>query len=194
MMSAARGNATFLWQGGEPLLADLPFFEQVVSFQAQYARPHTLIHNAIQTNGTLITRRWAAFFRRYAFVVGVSLDGPQHIHDSQRVTSSGAGTYSAMMKGVHTLRTEGVDPNILMVLHEDHIQRQEQLLAWIDREAFRHVQFIPCMSFTAQQSTPNANYAISAEQYGQFLCNVSTFIIAVEVALATVLCRIPLQV
>lgn len=170
MMSAARGNATFLWQGGEPLLAGLPFFEQIVSFQAQYARPHTLIHNAIQTNGTLITRRWAAFFKRYAFVVGVSLDGPQHIHDVQRITSSGAGTYSAVMKGVHTLRAEGVDPNILMVLHEDNIQRQEELFDWMDRESFRHVQFIPCMSFTSQQSTTDSSYAISAEQYGTFLC------------------------
>ncbi|HWI15152.1 MAG TPA: radical SAM protein, partial [Burkholderiales bacterium] len=80
-MAASKGTVGFAWQGGEPLLAGLPFFETVVSLQAQHAPPNTAIGNAIQTNGTLLSDAWARFFRQYSFLVGVSIDGPKDIHD-----------------------------------------------------------------------------------------------------------------
>lgn len=98
MDGAIPGVASFAWQGGEPLLAGKPFFEQVVRLQAAYAPPRTVISNALQTNGTLLDAEWAAFFKQYAFLIGVSLDGPQPIHDKHRVTGSGAGSYQAVMR------------------------------------------------------------------------------------------------
>ncbi|MFD1906463.1 hypothetical protein ACFSQ7_24590 [Paenibacillus rhizoplanae] len=66
-MEMSKGSASFAWQGGEPLLAGLDFFEEVVTLQAAYAPAHTAISNALQTNGTLITDKWAALFRKYQF-------------------------------------------------------------------------------------------------------------------------------
>ena len=73
-MKKSNGSATFAWQGGEPLLAGLDFFEEVVALQSKYAPPNTIISNSLQTNGTLINEKWAKFFKTYNFLIGVSLD------------------------------------------------------------------------------------------------------------------------
>lgn len=70
-MKRSSGIATFSWQGGEPLLAGLSYFEQVISFQAKYAPPHTMISNALQTNGTLIHEKWAKFLNGITFWLGL---------------------------------------------------------------------------------------------------------------------------
>src|SRR5438132_12323292 len=85
--------ASIAWQGGEPTLAGLPFFERVVALQAAPARPPMTISNALQTNGILLNDDWGAFLRRYNFLVGVSLDGPPEIHDQQRRARSGRGSF-----------------------------------------------------------------------------------------------------
>ena len=164
------GVAAFAWQGGEPLLAGLKFFEEVVSDQAQYAHPHTIISNAIQTNGTLITPAWAEFFKHYHFLVGVSLDGPEAIHDARRVTRTGLGSYRRVMRGIEHLRRAGVDFNILTVLHEHNIHQVGALFDFYRREGLSYVQCIPAMDFHAQEPHKPPRYVISPEDYGQFLC------------------------
>lgn len=169
-MGQSQGVASFAWQGGEPLLAGKPFFEQVVRLQAAYAPPRTVISNALQTNGTLLDAEWAAFFKQYAFLIGVSLDGPQPIHDKHRVTGSGAGSYQAVMRGIDHLRQAGVDYNILTVIHEDNVGEAAALMDFFAAERFTHVQFIPCMDFRSQNVDAPGIYTITPEQYGQFLC------------------------
>ncbi|MDP6050450.1 MAG: radical SAM protein, partial [SAR202 cluster bacterium] len=78
-------HLTFLWQGGEPTIMGLQFFDAAMELERKVARgmlptaiPH--ISNAIQTNGTLLTQEWAKFFKKWRFLVGVSLDGPQEWH------------------------------------------------------------------------------------------------------------------
>ena len=169
-MAVASGAASFAWQGGEPLLAGKDFFERVVALQVMYAPPHTVISNSVQTNGTLIDEEWAAFFRRYSFLLGVSLDGPQAIHDKRRVTGSGAGSYKAVMRGIDYLRQAGVDFNILTVVHEDNVHEAAALMQFYVEQQFTHVQFIPCMDFRSQDVDAPGRYVITPEQYGQFLC------------------------
>src|SRR5690606_15902436 len=72
-MEISTGAASFAWQGGEPLLAGLDFFEEVIALQKKYAPSRTVISNALQTNGTLLNDEWAKFFKRYNFLIGVSL-------------------------------------------------------------------------------------------------------------------------
>lgn len=126
-------------------MAGLPYFEQVISFQAKYASPHTMISNALQTNGTLINEKWARFFKRYNFLVGISLDGPELIHDAHHLTGSGKGSYDLVMRGIRHLQNEGV-------------------------EYFPYIQFIPCMDFVSQKSDMSGRFRITPEQYGTFLC------------------------
>lgn len=169
-MAASRGSVGFAWQGGEPLLAGLPFFETVVALQAKHAPPNTAIGNAIQTNGTLLDDDWASFFRQYSFLVGVSIDGPKELHDRHRVTATGKGTHDLVMRKIEHLRRRNVDFNILTVLHRDNVGRARELMAFCARERFDYVQFIPGMAYAAQSPEAPAAYLITPEQYGAFLC------------------------
>ena len=169
-MGFSNGLAPFAWQGGEPLLAGLEFFEEVVYLQAKYAPPNTAISNTIQTNATLITEDWARFFKKYNFLVGVSLDGPEEIHDRRRVTHSGAGSYRRTIRGIEYLRQYEVDFNILTVVHDKNVHEAKRLMQFYAEMQFQYVQFIPCMDFRAQEVNKPPKYLITPEQYGDFLC------------------------
>ncbi|MFD2670320.1 anaerobic sulfatase maturase [Marinicrinis sediminis] len=169
-MPLTSGVASFAWQGGEPMLAGLDFFKRVVDLQMTYAPPHTTLNNAIQTNGTLITDEWAQFFKHYRFLVGVSLDGSRMIHNKRRPFGSGAGSYDAVMKGLEVLRRHQVDFNVLTVIHEDNVDKADELMDFYEREGLDYVQFIPAMNFKAQETEKAGDYLISPQQYGDFLC------------------------
>jgi len=161
--------ASIAWQGGEPTLAGLPFFERVVALQAAHARAPMTISNALQTNATLIDDDWAAFLRRYNFLVGVSIDGPREAHDAARKYASGRGSFDRVMLGVERLRKAGVTVNALCVVGPHNISQPRELVRFYRGEGFSHVQFIPCMDFQAIEPGKPPAFLVTAEQYGDFL-------------------------
>ncbi|MBW4839254.1 MAG: radical SAM protein, partial [Paenibacillaceae bacterium] len=171
-MQYSQGAATFAWQGGEPLLAGLDFFQEVVYRQTLHAPPHTIISNSLQTNATLVDDRWAAFFRTYQFLIGVSLDGPKEIHDSRRVNAAGKGSFDRAMAGIGHLRKHQVDFNILTVIHKGNVDQAKTLMAFYRENGFNFVQFIPCMDFRSQQVDQPGEYEITPQEYGDFLCEI----------------------
>src|SRR3989338_7663517 len=97
----------FVWQGGEPTLLGVPFFEKVVDLQRRYCPPGKTISNAIQTNGTLVDQAWAQFFRQNDFLVGISIDGPRRMHDRHRLDRKGRPSFDAVMAGLGALQAAG---------------------------------------------------------------------------------------
>ena len=87
-------SRTFGWQGGEPTLAGLPFFERVVKRQQELKDPRQTIANALQSNVYVIDEDWAKFLREHRFLVGASIDGPEELHDRYRVTRNGKGSFA----------------------------------------------------------------------------------------------------
>lgn len=171
-MQHSQGAANFAWQGGEPLLAGLEFFEEVVYRQALHAPPHTIISNSLQTNATLINDRWASFFKTYNFLIGVSLDGPKEIHDARRVNAAGKGSFERVMAGIEHLRKHKVDFNILTVIHKGNVDKAKELMAFYRENDFKYIQFIPCMDFRSQKVNEPGVYEITPQEYGDFLCEV----------------------
>lgn len=166
---AGSGVASFVWQGGEPTLAGLDFFQRAVALEAQYAPPGTTIGNALQTNAVLLDDRWGEFLRRYHFLVGVSLDGPQDVHDGVRRDRGGHGSFRRVLAGIDVLRRHGVDFNVLCVIGPHNVRRPVDLMRFFRREGFTHLQFIPAMSFQSIEPNAPAAYLITAEEYGGFL-------------------------
>ncbi len=170
-LSTCGSTASIAWQGGEPLLAGLPFFRRVVALEAEYAKPPMVLSNAIQTNGILINQAWAEFFRDYRFLVGVSLDGPEALHDSHRVDAHGRGSYARVMRGISVLQQHAVEFNILTVVGPHNVGHGAELLDFYRDQGFQWVQFIPQMAFQSQHPDRPGQFAITAEEYGQFLCD-----------------------
>ncbi len=103
-------DVVFAWQGGEPTLLGLEFFQRAVAFQKRHASGRA-IQNALQTNGTLFDDRWGAFLRGEKFLVGISFDGPTLLHDAYRVDRAGRPTWKRVRAGLSALRRHGVDFN-----------------------------------------------------------------------------------
>jgi uncharacterized protein len=132
----------FVWQGGEPTLAGLDFFKQVVREQKPYTKEKT-IKNALQTNGTLLTDEWCAFLKKNNFMVGISLDGPKDIHDTYRRDRAGHPTFDAVMRGLKLLQKHGVEYNVLACVARETAKRPLEVYSFFKSEGIKFIQFAP---------------------------------------------------
>ena len=159
---------TFGWQGGEPTLLGVEFFERAVALQARYRKPGMRIINTIQTNGTLLDDEWGRFFKAHDFLVGLSLDGPQALHDAYRRDKSGAPTFERVMAGLDVLRRHEVAFNVLTTVHAANAPHPLQTYRFLRYEAgARFMQFIPIVQFEADGEI--SARSVTARQYGDFL-------------------------
>jgi uncharacterized protein len=132
----------FAWQGGEPTLAGLDFFAEVVELQRRYADGRR-VTNALQTNGTLLTDAWCEFLARERFLVGISVDGPRTLHDPFRVARGGRPTWASVMRGLRLLRKHRVEFNTLTVLHRRNVRHAADVYHFLRDEGSGFIQFIP---------------------------------------------------
>ncbi len=109
-------HITIVWHAGEPLTLPISFYEKALQLLDQYNLRHIQVTHSFQTNGTLINQGWCDFIKKHQVKIGVSLDGPQHIHDLNRVDRSGKGTFERTMRGIRLLQENNIDMSILMVL------------------------------------------------------------------------------
>lgn len=161
-------NSVFAFQGGEPTLAGLPFFEKLVEFQKQYGRNGQSVSNALQTNAILIDRNWCNLFREYNWLVGASLDGPEEPHDRYRFNKEGRGTWKRVMAGIELMRAEKVEFNVLCVLSQANVEKPRELYRFFRGLGIDNLQYIPLSEF-ASDGEP-LPFTVTPEQYGRFLC------------------------
>ncbi|MCM8899948.1 anaerobic sulfatase maturase [Caldicoprobacter algeriensis] len=161
---------SFGWQGGEPTLMGVRFFEKVVSLQQRYGRLGAKVSNGLQTNATLIDDELAALLAQYNFLVGVSLDGPEELHDHYRRTAGGQGTHSMVLKGIECLRKNRVEFNILTLVNAKNAGQGREIYQYLkDMGCFYH-QYIPCVEFD-EKGNPMP-YTVAGEEWGRFLCEI----------------------
>ena len=141
-------DVTFAWQGGEPTLAGLSFFEDVVAFQKKYGAGKR-IENAFQTNGTLLDDAWCAFLKREGFLVGISIDGPEALHDAYRTDRRGAPTYRRVVRGIELCKRHGVEFNTLTVVNRRNVEEPLAVYRFLRELGSQFIQFIPLVERTA---------------------------------------------
>lgn len=170
----ADGSLTFAFQGGEPTLAGLDFFQKAVELQRKYNNKKLQIENTIQTNGLLIDEKWARFLGEHRFLVGLSLDGPKKMHDRYRKDAGGQDTFARIMNSVQLLEQYHVDYNVVTVVTNDTAKQASFLYKFWKRNHYPFVQFIPCMDEIKRQdgTQERSIYAVEPEQYGKFLCEL----------------------
>lgn len=164
-------QAIFGWQGGEPTLCGLGFFEQVVALQQRHGFPGQSVSNGLQTNALLLDEDWARFLRRYNFLVGVSLDGPEKYHDRYRVHVNGVGSHARVMESIARLQRQGVAFNILSVVNRETAEHGAEIYDYLVGQGFDYLQFIPCVEIDPETGRI-AEFSVTPGQYGDFLCEV----------------------
>ena len=132
----------FAWQGGEPTLLGADFFRKAVAIQTKYAEGRT-IHNALQTNATLLDDAWGGFLSENHFLVGVSIDGPTDLHDAYRVDKHGEPTFDRVMQGLEALKRHGVDFNTMTVVSRANSQHPQRVYRFLKEIGSTFLQFIP---------------------------------------------------
>ncbi len=188
----------FAWQGGEPTLMGVDFFQKAVELQKKHCPPHKRVSNALQTNGTLLDDKWGAFLQANNFLVGLSIDGPRELHDTYRVNKGQKPTFDQVLRGIGFLRKHEVEHNYLVVVNR--VNGREPLAVYRflrDELEAAFIQFIPCVEPQSFRTTaPNlhsirrkvkvgaaetqpghpqsvvTDWSVNAEDYGTFLCSV----------------------
>lgn len=160
--------SVFAFQGGEPTLAGPAFFESLVEFQQRFGRGGQAVSNALQTNGILIDDRWCRIFKQYEWLIGISIDGPEEMHDRYRFNKQGKGTWKQVVKGIETLQKNGVEFNVLCVLSQANVEHPEAVYRFFRSLGIEHIQYIPLSEF--DQLGQPLPFTITPEQYGRFLC------------------------
>lgn len=166
----ADGNfAAFAFQGGEPTLAGLDFFRLFVEYVNKYNVKNSKVFYSIQTNGTLLDKDWALFFKENSFLVGLSLDG-DFDGNKFRKRPSGQNAYYKILTAAELLKKYEVDFNILTVLTGYCAENGEKIYKFFRSQGFRYLQFIPCLRpFDSKES---CELYMTAEQYADFLIKV----------------------
>ena len=171
LMEQAGEQVSVTWQGGEPTLMGLDFFERAVAFQNRFGN-RQVVGNGLQTNGLLVTDDWADFFSRYNFLVGLSLDGPAHVHDHYRKARGGAGTWERVSQSARRMLDKGVSVNALTVVNDHSVKFPEQIYQFHKGIGLPHMQFIPCVENDPARPGRLAPFSVPPEAYGAFLCTL----------------------
>jgi uncharacterized protein len=160
-------EVTVAWQGGEPTLMGLDFFREAMVLVDELRRPDQHVEHTIQTNGTLLDDEWAAFFAEHRFLVGLSIDGPEPLHDAHRVWKNGRGSYREVLAAWELLARHGVDVNVLCTLHDANVDHPLEVYRHLrDDLGATHLQFIPIVERATPATIELANQGWS-EQRGR---------------------------
>ena len=142
------------------------------SSRKKYGYSGQNVGNGLQTNGILIDKEWAQFLGEYQFLIGLSLDGPQHIHDHYRLNKGGQPTWEQVVKVARLLMQHKVAVNGLCVVNDYSSRFPDEIYDFYKSIGLRYMQFIPCVEADPDNPEEIAPFTVAPELYGKFLCRL----------------------
>lgn len=174
------GHVLFIWHGGEPTLRPLSFYQRAMELQKKYANGRH-IENSLQTNGLRLTPEWCRFLHDNQWLVGISIDGPQSVHDAYRRDAKGRGTWNRVMEAIRMMQHYRVEWNAMAVVNDLNVKRPVEFYRFFKKIGCRYIQFTPIVERTdASHHLLSADQAggrmtpmsVSATEWGEFCCRV----------------------
>jgi uncharacterized protein len=162
----------FSWHGGEPMLMGLEFFERAVALQHKHRPGGRIIRNGIQTNGTLLDERWCRFFVRENFSVGISLDGPEAVHDRHRRWRGGGPTFRQVLRAYDLLQIHEVRTDILAVVTALSVREPLRLYRFFKQLGAQYLSLLPLVARRSGSSCEVSRDTVPAADFGRFLCAI----------------------
>lgn len=170
VLDFAEGSCTIAFQGGEPTLAGLDFYRELLRLEARYNVKKIPIAHALQTNGYALDQEWCAFFAKERFLIGLSVDGIKAAHDAYRRDAAGEETYFHTLEAAGMLKAAGADFNVLTVVNKKTAPKIRRIYEQYRRLGFRWQQYIACLNPLGE--TKMQEYSLTAEAYGRFLIDL----------------------
>jgi uncharacterized protein len=171
-MDATTGRTIFFsWHGGEPLLAGLEFYRYAVGVQKKYCPAGKKVLNGIQTNGTLLNEDWCRFLAEEQFTIGLSMDGPEEMHDQFRKDRKQAGSFRKVLAGYDLLVMHGSDPEVLCVVNAANVKYPLETYRFFRHLGISYITFIPLVEPLEGGAMVSFNTP-SAEAFGAFLSSI----------------------
>lgn len=183
-LEAGMPEVSFAWQGGEPTMLGVEYFQKIVDIQAKLTPPGTKVSNAIQTNGMLLNETWGSFLHDNEFLVGISIDGPKQVHDRYRIDRAGRPTFDKVMQGLEVLQRHKVEHNALTTVHRANGGKGKDVYRFLKGLGIEFMQFIPIVERCGADGLAGApkydtdpgntvtKWSVSPRAYGKFLCDV----------------------
>ncbi len=165
-------SINFAWHGGEPLLAGIDFYKKAISLQEKYKKPGISIHNGIQTNGTLLNEEWCNFLAANKFFVGISIDGPEELHNKMRVNHDGYSSFDRVINGFRSLKQAGVIPEILCVVSSANVKQPLKVYNFFRKLGVQFLTFLPLVEKRPDQPGGVSRNSVKAEAFGIFLSRI----------------------
>jgi uncharacterized protein len=173
LIEASTGDDIFFsWHGGEPTLAGLDFFRKAVEMQKKNAPAGSRIINGIQTNATLLNDEWCRFFSDEGFVVGVSIDGPEELHNSMRVFSDGKASFKKALSGYELLRKHNVPAELLYVVSAANANHPREVYRFLKSLGPEYITFLPLVQREHGTDSGVSADSVSPEAFGSFLATI----------------------
>jgi len=187
-------TVTFAWQGGEPTLMGVKFFQKVREYQKKYANGR-VIENALQTNGTLLDEDWCRFLADENFLVGISIDGPEELHNRYRYDKNKGPSYAKVIRGVELAKKFKVEFNTLTCVHAGNVDHPLEVYKFLRNIGSGYLQFIPIVERLPDKDSKDiglqlahppifdqpptekrppvmAHWSVDPRKYGEFLCKI----------------------
>lgn len=164
----AKRSVSYVYQGGEPTLRGIDFFRQVIGYQQKYNQNHVFVSNCLQTNGYALNEEWCEFLRENKFLVGLSVDGTERIHNKYRHGPDHKPTYQQVFNTAKMFDWFQVQFNILTVVTPEIAENPEEVYEFYKRNGWNYQQYIPCYE-PLNEERGKYQYSLNCELYGEFL-------------------------
>jgi uncharacterized protein len=159
----------FSWHGGEPTLAGIDFYKKAVSLQQKYISGGKKVLNGIQTNATMIDNDWCRFFADNEFYIGVSIDGPEKLHDSFRVTKDGKASFQDTLRGYLKLKQYNIRTEILTVINALNVNYPLEVYRFLKQLGSSYLTFLPLVERISGQEEGVSGISVPPDAFGDFL-------------------------
>ena len=163
---------SFSWHGGEPTILGLDYFRKIVALQHKHQPSNQRITNGMQTNGTLLDEEWCRFLAAENFAVGISLDGPQELHDRYRLTRDQKSAFEQAIHGYNLLQQHRVLCEILCVVNADNVRQPLEVYRFFKQLNAQYITFIPLVEPKTDIKNGVSPPTVQAESFGIFLCTI----------------------
>lgn len=177
--AAARGEPALhvILHGGEPTLVDPAAYRLAID-GAKAEFPDLDMRISMQSNGLSLGADMLALIRGYDIHMGISLDGPQEIHDSQRLSAEGEPTYRRVVQNIERLEQAGVRASCLMVLTRPALDKGYAYLTFFEERGI-HLKINPLLPCGGALAHPEL--ALRPGDYASYLIGLYEYVLEQDI-------------